>query len=99
MVRCCRNNPYNSNRVAFMTEKLHIVEHSFKLSRSERERMSGHRSACLWFTGLSGSGKSTLANQVEQALFERGIRTFVLDGDNIRNGLNKGLTFSDGDRD
>ncbi len=82
-----------------MTEKLHIVEHSFQLGRSERERMSGHRSACLWFTGLSGSGKSTLANQVEQALFERGIRTYVLDGDNIRSGLNRGLTFCDEDRD
>src|ERR1700733_6976161 len=81
-----------------MKEKLHIVEHCYKITRFEREQANGHKAACLWFTGLSGSGKSTLANHVEQELFERGIKTFILDGDNIRNGLNKGLTFSDEDR-
>ena len=82
-----------------MTEKLHIVEHKFGITRQEREFANGHKSTCLWFTGLSGSGKSTLANVVEQELFNRGIKTFVLDGDNIRTGLNKGLTFTPHDRD
>ena len=76
-----------------MKEKLHIIEHSYKITRLERELANGHKAACLWFTGLSGSGKSTLANHVEQELFHQRIKTFILDGDNIRNGLNKGLTF------
>jgi adenylylsulfate kinase len=82
-----------------MAEKLHIVEHSFKINRAEREAANGHKSICLWFTGLSGSGKSTIANLVETELFEKGIKTFILDGDNVRNGLSKGLTFSAHDRD
>jgi len=81
-----------------MKEKLHIIEHSYKITRLERELGNGHKAACLWFTGLSGSGKSTLANHVEQELFHQGIKTFILDGDNIRNGLNKGLTFTEEDR-
>jgi adenylylsulfate kinase len=81
-----------------MKEKLHIIEHSYKITRLERELANGHKAACLWFTGLSGSGKSTLANHVEQELFHQGIKTFILDGDNIRNGLNKGLTFTEQDR-
>jgi adenylylsulfate kinase len=60
--------------------------------------MNGHRSVVVWFTGLSGSGKSTIAHEVESQLFERGCRTYVLDGDNIRHGLNKNLGFSPGDR-
>ena len=82
-----------------MPEKLHIVEHLFGITRHDRELANGHRSVCLWFTGLSGSGKSTLANLVEQELFHKGIKTFVLDGDNVRNGLSKGLTFTAHDRD
>lgn len=82
-----------------MPEKLHIVEHSFRINRAERECANGHRSICVWFTGLSGSGKSTIANLVELELFEKGIKTFILDGDNVRNGLSKGLTFSAHDRD
>jgi adenylylsulfate kinase len=85
--------------IKVMAEKLHIVEHSFGITRHERETANGHKSGCLWFTGLSGSGKSTLANVVEQELFSRGVKTFVLDGDNVRNGLNKGLTFTPHDRD
>ena len=81
-----------------MKEKLHIIEHSYKITRLERELANGHKAACLWFTGLSGSGKSTLANHVEQELFHQRIKTFILDGDNIRNGLNKGLTFTEQDR-
>ena len=60
--------------------------------------MNGHKSAILWYTGLSGAGKSTLANKVEEKLFERGYHTYVLDGDNIRMGLNKGLGFTAEDR-
>lgn len=82
-----------------MAEKLHIIEHSFRINRAERECANGHKAICLWFTGLSGSGKSTIANLVEQELFGKGIKTFVLDGDNVRNGLSKGLTFTAHDRD
>jgi adenylylsulfate kinase len=60
--------------------------------------MNNHKSAILWYTGLSGAGKSTLANKVEEKLFERGLHTYVLDGDNVRHGLNKGLGFSAEDR-
>ena len=75
-----------------------IVWHATTISKEDRHRMNAHKSAILWYTGLSGSGKSTLANKVEEKLFERGIHTYVLDGDNVRMGLNKGLTFSAEDR-
>ena len=75
-----------------------IVWHEHTVSKDERERISGHRGCTVWFTGLSGSGKSTLANLLEKALWERGVRAFVLDGDNIRHGLNKDLGFSPKDR-
>jgi len=79
-------------------ERAHLTEHEYKITRSDRESSNGHKAACLWFTGLSCSGKSTLANYIEQELFSRGIKTFVLDGDNIRKGLNNGLTFTEEDR-
>ena len=82
-----------------MEEKLHIVEHQFTISRAERENINGHRAICVWFTGLSGSGKSTLASHLEEELFKRGYKTYVLDGDNVRNGLSKDLTFTEKDRD
>ena len=75
-----------------------IIPHKFKVDRSSRSALKGHNSFVVWFTGLSGSGKSTIANLVEQALFESDIHTYSLDGDNVRNGLNKGLTFSREDR-
>jgi len=75
-----------------------IVWHAATISKEDRHRMNGHKSAVLWYTGLSGAGKSTLANKVEEKLFERGIHTYVLDGDNVRHGLNKGLGFSTEDR-
>ncbi|MCB0263587.1 MAG: adenylyl-sulfate kinase [Calditrichia bacterium] len=82
-----------------MTQKSsNIYWHEGQIKRSDRERVNDHRGACIWFTGLSGSGKSTLANAVEEKLFEKGIRTYVLDGDNIRFGLNKNLGFSPEDR-
>ena len=76
-----------------------IVWHEASVDRAARADKRGHRSAILWFTGLSGSGKSTLANAVNAALFERGIATYVLDGDNVRHGLCKDLGFSDADRE
>ena len=76
-----------------------ITWHHADVTRADREKMNGHKTVVLWFTGLSGSGKSTLAHAVENALFERGCRTYVLDGDNIRHGLNKNLGFSPEDRE
>lgn len=75
-----------------------ITAHNFEITRKERAALNGHPSFVIWFTGLSGSGKSTLANVVEMELFQTGIHTFNLDGDNIRLGLNKGLGFSRDDR-
>ena len=75
-----------------------LTWHPQRVSREDRERRNGHRGATLWFTGLSGSGKSTLANEVAAALFQRGAQTYVLDGDNVRMGLNRGLGFSPEDR-
>src|SRR5690606_658977 len=66
--------------------------------RADRERLNGHKGKVIWFTGLSGSGKSTVANALEIALHAQGRRTYILDGDNIRQGLNKDLGFTDADR-
>ncbi len=77
-----------------MAEDLHIVPHSHAIGKLERNRLNKHNSFVLWFTGLSGSGKSTIANQVEQKLFKEGVRTYILDGDNVRKGLNADLDFS-----
>jgi adenylylsulfate kinase len=75
-----------------------IVWHHGNITKEDRERMNNQRGVCLWFTGLSGSGKSTIANEVQNLLFERGHLTYVLDGDNVRHGLNKDLGFSPEDR-
>src|SRR6058998_1387986 len=75
-----------------------IVWHQGAVTRADRERLNGHRGATVWFTGLSGSGKSTIAVALEKALWERGVHAFVLDGDNVRHGLNKNLGFSAEDR-
>jgi bifunctional enzyme CysN/CysC len=75
-----------------------IHRQAMLVSRADHERLNGHKPAVLWFTGLSGSGKSTIANLVERQLHERGVRTFLLDGDNVRHGLNRDLGFSDADR-
>ncbi len=69
-----------------------------KVSQSQRQELLQQKAKLIWFTGLSGSGKSTLAVQLEAALFERGYKTYLLDGDNIRAGINKDLTFTDADR-
>ncbi len=76
-----------------------ITWHQGDIKREDRERANGHQGAVIWFTGLSASGKSTLAHALENALFERGCKTYVLDGDNIRHGLNKDLGFSPQDRE
>jgi adenylylsulfate kinase len=75
-----------------------IFWHQGDITKADRERQGGHRGICLWFTGLSGSGKSSIAQEVQNMLFERGVRAFVLDGDNIRHGLNSDLGFSPEDR-
>lgn len=67
----------------------------YTIARKDRERRNGHQSFLIWFTGLSGSGKSTIANLLEEKLYENQIHTYVLDSDNLRNDLNKELTFSE----
>ena len=74
--------------------KKNVFEHNFKILNKDRVKINGHKPLLIWFTGLSGSGKSTIANLLEQELYKKGIRTYVLDGDNIRKGINKDLTFS-----
>jgi adenylylsulfate kinase len=75
-----------------------VVWHHATVTRAHREAQNGHRAVILWFTGLSGSGKSTLAHAVEECLHQRGCRSFVLDGDNVRHGLCGDLGFSAKDR-
>ncbi|MBI5634144.1 MAG: adenylyl-sulfate kinase [Nitrospirae bacterium] len=79
-----------------MTEN--VFWHERLVSRLERNRMNKHKSGVVWFTGLSASGKSTIAHHLEKALFDRGIRSYVLDGDNVRHGINSNLGFSREDR-
>lgn len=75
-----------------------ITWHQSTVTKINRQLLNGHKSCVLWFTGLSGSGKSTLANAVDFQLFKQGFRSYVLDGDNIRQGLNKDLRFGNYDR-
>jgi len=80
------------------TKSSNTVWHHASVTRQRREAQNGHKSAILWFTGLSGAGKSTLAHAVEEKLFQKGCRTFVFDGDNVRHGLCSNLGFSKEDR-
>lgn len=73
----------------------HLHPQTFSIGRSDRERLAGHPGRVMWFTGLSGAGKSFIANALEVELYRRGRRTFILDGDNIRRGLNKDLAFTE----
>jgi adenylylsulfate kinase len=75
-----------------------VIYHQATVTRQRRNKLNNHRSIVLWFTGLSGSGKSTLAHALEEKLFQKGCRTFVLDGDNVRHGLNSNLDFSEAGR-
>ena len=78
------------------TKNLHFHEH--RVPREEKEKRNKHKSRVIWFTGLSGSGKSTVANPTEKVLHDMGLQTYILDGDNVRMGLNKDLGFSPEDR-
>ena len=82
-----------------MNKEQNLYWHDASVSRDEREALLGQKGVLLWFTGLSSSGKSTLANATALALHQQGKLTFVLDGDNIRQGLNRNLGFSPGDRE
>jgi adenylylsulfate kinase len=75
-----------------------LYHHRPAVTKSQREQLNGHKSLCLWFTGLSGSGKSSIANKVIERLHEQSIHTYLLDGDNTRMGLSKGLGFSEPER-
>ena len=88
-----RRSPLTTNPAS-----TNVVWHHATVTRARREVQNGHRGAIIWLTGLSGSGKSTLAHAVEESLHQRGCRTFVLDGDNVRHGLCGDLGFSDKDR-
>jgi len=80
-----------------MSER-HVVWHECLVKRSDRNSLNKHKSGLVWFTGLAASGKSTIAHAVEKELYDKGIRTYVLDGDNVRHGLNSNLGFSPEDR-
>lgn len=75
-----------------------VIYHQATVTRERRNQLNKHKSVVLWFTGLSGSGKSTMSHALEERLFNEGCRTFVLDGDNVRHGLNSNLGFSHKDR-
>lgn len=81
------------------TASTNITWHHASVTKEDREALNAHRGICIWFTGLSASGKSTVAQAVEGKLYERGISTYLLDGDNVRHGLNANLGFSPEDRE
>ena len=81
-----------------MSQSTNITWHDSEVTKEDRQRQNGHKSAVIWFTGLSGSGKSTISVALEKALFEEGKHSYRLDGDNVRHGLNKNLGFSPEDR-
>lgn len=81
-----------------MVKSTNITRTEHRIDGEQRWSANGHRGGVIWFTGLSGSGKSTLAFELERALFDRGFHTYVLDGDNVRYGLNSDLGFSPEDR-
>jgi len=80
------------------TKSSHVVWHAGMVTKTDREAICGHKGCTIWLTGLSASGKSTLAVALEKTLWDRSVRAYVLDGDNIRHGLNKDLGFSPEDR-
>ncbi|MBY0159623.1 adenylyl-sulfate kinase [Cytobacillus oceanisediminis] len=81
-----------------MENEKNLYSAIFKVTKEKRRVLHGHNSMIIWFTGLSGSGKTTIANELEEILHSKGISTFILDGDNIRQGLNNDLGFSQADR-
>ncbi len=76
----------------------YVIPHEHEITKEDRRGLNGHGSTIVWFTGLPSSGKSTIANEVEKKLIQRGMRTYILDGDNVRVGLCKDLGFSAEDR-
>jgi bifunctional enzyme CysN/CysC len=78
------------------SQNIHLQ--NLTINKKLREKLNGHKGMVIWLTGISGSGKSTIANALEQDLYHKGNKTYVLDGDNIRHGLNKDLGFTDKDR-
>ncbi|MBL4762437.1 MAG: sulfate adenylyltransferase subunit CysN [Gammaproteobacteria bacterium] len=85
--------------INFALRRAKNIHHQvLSVDKKARAKLNGHPPKVLWFTGLSGSGKSTIADAVEQALYKQGIRTYILDGDNVRHGLNKDVGFTDADR-
>lgn len=76
-----------------------VVWHDHRVTKAERRKLNNHKSCVVWFTGLPSSGKSTVAGEVEHQLHKKGIRTYLLDGDNVRHGLNSNLGFSPEDRE
>ncbi|RKF13145.1 adenylyl-sulfate kinase [Alginatibacterium sediminis] len=90
------NSPYNKKDNESLSDD--IVWHNATVTHADRESLKQQKSVVLWFTGLSGSGKSTVANAVESKLLSLGKFSYLLDGDNVRHGLNKDLGFSDQDR-
>ncbi|MGD9970973.1 MAG: adenylyl-sulfate kinase [Sulfuricurvum sp.] len=84
-----------NNEASASSGATNVVWHTHAVTQEERIRRNGFKPVILWFTGLSGSGKSTIANAVETRLYELNMGTYLLDGDNIRHGLNKDLGFSD----
>lgn len=98
-----------TDRFSHATIAAGLIKHSLRRSqnihrqklticRKDRERLNGHAGKVIWLTGLSGAGKSYIANALEKALYAKGYHTYILDGDNIRHGLNKGLGFTDEER-
>lgn len=81
-----------------MTTPNHLVWHKHQITQADRAVQKKQKPCLIWFTGLSGAGKSTIANLLEQELYKKGYHTYLLDGDNVRHGLNKDLGFSDQDR-
>ena len=77
-----------------LDNEVNAYEQIFSVNKSDRIKINGHKGKVLWFTGLSGSGKSTVANFLEQILHKKGIKTYILDGDNVRHGLCKDLDFT-----
>ena len=92
------NNTVGAGLIVEKGESKYISWHKHKVTKEERSKIKGHKPCILWFTGLSGSGKSTIANALEEILNRKGYHTYLLDGDNIRHGLNKNLGFSAEDR-
>ena len=92
------NGPIDSVKLDDVPSDQNLFSPALTIGREDRERLNGHQGKVIWFTGLSGSGKSTIANALEKELHAQGKHTYILDGDNIRQGLNKDLDFTDAGR-